>query len=69
MGEDERKDFARVGEEPLVLDDLIRRVEDPRAGAVSTFSGVTRDHHNGEERSESERARGIRFNTFPVLLW
>jgi molybdopterin synthase catalytic subunit len=32
-----------VREEPLSLDALAARVEDPRAGAVVTFSGVTRD--------------------------
>jgi len=30
-------------EEPLSLDALVARVRDPRAGAVVTFSGVTRD--------------------------
>jgi MoaE-MoaD fusion protein len=33
---------ARVTEEPLVLDRLTQLVRDPRAGAVVTFSGVTR---------------------------
>jgi len=32
-----------VREEPLSLDALVARVRDPRAGAVVTFSGVTRD--------------------------
>jgi molybdopterin synthase catalytic subunit len=34
---------VRVTTEPLVLDALAERVIDPRAGAVVTFSGVTRD--------------------------
>jgi molybdopterin converting factor subunit 1 len=34
---------ALVTEEPLSLDALAERVRDPRAGAVVTFSGVTRD--------------------------
>ncbi len=34
---------ARVLDRPLSLDELIERVRDPRAGAVVTFSGVTRD--------------------------
>ena len=34
---------VRVTGEPLALDPLIERVRDPRAGAVVTFSGVTRD--------------------------
>jgi MoaE-MoaD fusion protein len=37
---------ARVTREPLALDPLVERVRDPRAGAVVTFMGVTRqvDH-------------------------
>src|SRR5215213_1950714 len=35
--------WARVRSEPLELDPLAARVRDPRAGAVVTFSGVTRD--------------------------
>jgi molybdopterin converting factor subunit 1 len=34
---------VRVTDEPLALDPLIERVRDPRAGAVVTFLGVTRD--------------------------
>jgi MoaE-MoaD fusion protein len=34
---------ARVTSGPLALDELIRSVRDPRAGAVVTFEGVTRD--------------------------
>jgi molybdopterin converting factor subunit 1 len=34
---------VRVTDEPLMLDPLIERVRDPRAGAVVSFSGVTRD--------------------------
>jgi MoaE-MoaD fusion protein len=34
---------ARVTEEPLAIDPLIERVRDPRAGAVVTFQGVTRE--------------------------
>ncbi len=35
--------WARVSREPLSLDALAARVRDPRAGAVVTFSGVTRE--------------------------
>jgi MoaE-MoaD fusion protein len=35
--------WVRVSEEPLSLDSLAARVRDPRAGAVVTFSGVTRE--------------------------
>jgi molybdopterin converting factor subunit 1 len=34
---------VRVTEAPLSLDELAARVTDPRAGAVVTFSGVTRE--------------------------
>ena len=34
---------VRVTPEPLLLDPLIARVRDPRAGAVVTFTGVTRE--------------------------
>ena len=34
---------ARVSSEPLSLDSLLARVRDPRAGAVVTFQGVTRE--------------------------
>jgi molybdopterin converting factor subunit 1 len=34
---------VRVTDEPLGLDPLIERVRDPRAGAVVTFLGVTRE--------------------------
>ena len=34
---------VRITPEPLLLDPLIARVRDPRAGAVVTFTGVTRE--------------------------
>jgi molybdopterin synthase catalytic subunit/molybdopterin converting factor small subunit len=34
---------ARVVADPLSLDSLVERVRDPRAGAVVTFQGVTRE--------------------------
>jgi MoaE-MoaD fusion protein len=34
---------VRVTSEPLMLDPLVARVTDPRAGAVVTFTGVTRE--------------------------
>lgn len=34
---------VRVTDEPLVLDPLLARVRDPRAGAVVSFLGVTRE--------------------------
>jgi molybdopterin synthase catalytic subunit len=35
--------YARLTTEPLALDPLVERVRDPRAGAVVTFLGVTRE--------------------------
>jgi len=35
--------FVRITHEPLRLDALAERVRDPRAGAVVTFEGVTRE--------------------------
>src|SRR5919197_4836370 len=35
--------WTRVTEEPLALEELAERVRDPRAGAVVTFQGVTRE--------------------------
>jgi molybdopterin synthase catalytic subunit len=34
---------VRVTDQPLVLDELVQRVSDPRAGAVVSFLGVTRE--------------------------
>src|SRR5689334_738688 len=53
---------ARVTQEPLSADRLMAMVRDPRAGAVVTFSGVTRevDHLDYEaytEMAEAELAR------------
>jgi len=41
--EPERSIHARVSAEPLSLDPLLAFVRDPRAGAVVTFAGVTRE--------------------------
>jgi len=43
-------------EEPLSLDALLARVRDPRAGAVVTFSGVTRDVPSLEYEAYAEMA-------------
>jgi MoaE-MoaD fusion protein len=34
---------ATLTDEPIVVDELLERVRDPRAGAVVTFQGVTRE--------------------------
>jgi molybdopterin synthase catalytic subunit len=48
--------WVRVSEEPLSLDALAARVRDPRAGAVVTFSGVTRHVERLEYEAYSEMA-------------
>jgi MoaE-MoaD fusion protein len=48
--------WSRVSAEPLSLDSLAQRVRDPRAGAVITFSGVTRDVERLEYDAYAEMA-------------
>jgi MoaE-MoaD fusion protein len=48
--------WARVSSEPLSLDALATRVRDPRAGAIVTFSGVTRDVERLEYEAYAEMA-------------
>ena len=48
--------WARVGAEPLSLDSVAARVRDPHAGAVVTFSGVTRDVERLEYEAYAEMA-------------
>ena len=47
---------VRVTGEPLSLDSLVERVRDPRAGAVVTFEGVTRDVEKLEYEAYVEMA-------------
>jgi molybdopterin synthase catalytic subunit len=47
---------ARVTDQPLVIDELIERVRDPRAGAVVTFLGVTREVTELEYEAYKEMA-------------
>src|SRR3954454_9694279 len=49
---------ARVRAEPLSLDALASRVRDPRAGAVVTFSGVTREVAQLDYEAYAEMAEG-----------
>jgi molybdopterin converting factor subunit 1 len=55
--------WVRVSSEPLVLDALATRVRDPRAGAVVTFSGVTREverlHYEAYAEMAEERMAAI----------
>ncbi len=48
--------WARVSAEPLSLDALASRVRDPRAGAIVTFSGVTREVDRLEYDAYAEMA-------------
>ena len=47
---------ARVTDKPLSLDSLVERVRDPRAGAVVTFQGVTREVERLEYEAYAEMA-------------
>jgi molybdopterin synthase catalytic subunit len=56
---------VRVTDQPLSLDDLVERVRDPRAGAITTFLGVTRevaelDYEAYVEMAEREIAEIVR---------
>jgi molybdopterin converting factor subunit 1 len=51
--------WARVSEEALSLDALAERVRDPRAGAVVTFSGVTREVERLEYEAYAEMAEDV----------
>ena len=48
--------WARVTGEPLSLDALVERVRDPRAGAIVTFGGVTREVERLEYEAYLEMA-------------
>ena len=47
---------ARVTDQPIALDPLLERVRDPRAGAVVTFQGVTREVPELEYEAYAEMA-------------
>jgi molybdopterin converting factor subunit 1 len=55
-GEARAAPWVRVSSEPLSLDALAERVRDPRAGAVVTFQGVTRDVERLEYEAYAEMA-------------
>ncbi len=56
-GERRTAPHARIVDGPLSLDGLAARVRDPRAGAVVTFAGVTRDVDELEYEAYAEMAR------------
>lgn len=37
-----------IREQPLVVDEVLQAVDDPRAGGVNLFNGVVRNHDHGE---------------------
>ena len=55
-GEARAAPWVRVSPEPLSLDALAERVRDPRAGAVVTFQGVTREVERLEYEAYAEMA-------------
>ncbi len=51
----------RITTEPLSLDRLIERVARPRHGAIATFTGSVRDHHQGK------RVTGIEYHAYAEM--
>jgi len=53
--------MLRLTAEPIVLDELLAAVADPKAGAVVVFIGMTRDNNEGRdvERLEYEAYAGM----------
>jgi molybdopterin synthase catalytic subunit len=53
--------MLRLTGEPIVLDELLAAVADPKAGAVVVFIGMTRDNNEGRdvERLEYEAYAGM----------
>jgi molybdopterin synthase catalytic subunit len=45
------KDFVKITPDIISLDEVAKLVHDPKAGAVSTFSGMTRDNFEGKAAS------------------
>jgi len=45
----ESLDYFKIVEEPISLDHLITLVSSPEAGAISTFSGTTRNNFEGKK--------------------
>ncbi|KAF9310466.1 Molybdopterin synthase catalytic subunit [Podila horticola] len=43
------KDFVKITADIISLDEVAKLVHDPKAGAISTFSGTTRDNFEDKE--------------------
>ena len=41
------KDIVKITADIISLDEIAKAVADPKAGAISTFSGTTRDNFEG----------------------
>jgi len=41
------KDIVKITSDIISLDEVAKSVHDPKAGAISTFSGTTRDNFEG----------------------
>lgn len=39
--------LLEIREDPLVVDEVLKCVDDPRAGGINLFNGVVRDHDRG----------------------
>ncbi len=51
----------RIVEEPIDLREAIRAVEGPDRGAIATFLGVARDHHEGR------RVLRLHYDAYPEM--
>ena len=58
-----KDDHVCVSTACLELSEIADMVADPRAGAISTFSGTTRDNHFGES---SHRVEGVAEEGGPI---
>ena len=51
----------RIDERPLDLQEAIRAIAGPDRGAIATFVGTTRDHHDGRA------VRFLEYHAYPVM--
>lgn len=48
-GDEEDRIYIEITPSPLKMETFVEWVKDKRAGAISTFSGVTRNNFNNKE--------------------
>ncbi len=53
--------MVRIVTEPIDFAAVLRAVENPAAGAIATFIGVTRDHNDGR------RVTGLEYEAYPEM--